>query len=110
MNARRHEIMPLITQYADNLGRQGLVQKLYHRLAVSTIAFSYGAFLNVLSRAFAQSFDVSQKWFVSHSVTPSLVHFSAGSDDITRSVSCEQVSHINQVSLSRHDREGHQRS
>src|SRR5437016_2951788 len=51
------------------------------------------------ARAFAQSLDVSQKWFVSHGVTPSLRYFSEGTDDITRSKCCEQVSVINARSV-----------
>src|SRR5205807_54380 len=78
--------------------------------AIGGIAFGDRAFLDMTARAFAQSLDVSQKWFVSHSVTPCPLYFSEGSDDITRSKCCEQVSHVNKTSVSRHDREGLQRS
>src|SRR5258707_6686985 len=65
-----HKIMALITQHADDLGRQRFVQKFDHRVAIRAIALGHGAVFNMFSRAFAQRFYVSQKWFVSHDVTP----------------------------------------
>jgi hypothetical protein len=43
-------------------------------------------------RSFAQRFDISQKWFISHSVTPCFLSFTQGRKDITSSVTGEQVS------------------
>jgi hypothetical protein len=62
--------MPLVSQHANDLSRQRLVQKFDHRIAIRFIALGHGAVLNMFARACAQSFDVSQKWFVSHDVTP----------------------------------------
>src|SRR5712692_9258495 len=72
MNSRSHEIMALVAQHANNLRRQSFVQQLHDRLSIRPISFSDRALFDVLARAFAQSLDVSQKWFLRHDVTPQL--------------------------------------
>jgi len=66
MYSRGHEIMAFIPQHTDDFGRQRLVQNFHCRLAIRAITFGHSAILDVLSRALAQSLNVSEKWFISH--------------------------------------------
>src|SRR5713101_820196 len=91
INSGSHEIMPLVTQHTDDLRRQRFIQQLGHSPAIGLVALGYRTLLNVLARSFTQSFDVSQKWFVSHGVTPCLLVFPRGSEDITSQWQAEQV-------------------
>jgi hypothetical protein len=70
MNTGSHEIVPFISQDADDLCRQGFVQKFNYGFAIGAVAFGYSAVLDVLPRSLAQSFDVSEKWFICHDLTP----------------------------------------
>jgi hypothetical protein len=63
--------MPFITQNADDLGGQRFVQEFDYRFAIRRVPFSDCAVLDVLARTFAQSFDISEKWFIGHDLTPS---------------------------------------
>jgi hypothetical protein len=65
-----HEIVTLVPQHANDFRRQRFIQHLDHGLSVGLIAFGYRALVDVLACSFAERFDVSQKWFISHDVTP----------------------------------------
>src|SRR5687767_2882075 len=94
MNARRHEVMSLVAQHANDFGRQRLVQKFNYGFAISSIAFGNSAILDMFSGAFAQSFYVSEKWFISHS-THSLKYEFRGAailtDPFNRWLICPEV-------------------
>jgi hypothetical protein len=59
--------MTFVSQHANNLCRQCLIQQLYNSFAVGAVALSHSSILDVLPGTFAQSFDVSEKWLISHS-------------------------------------------
>ena len=48
----RHEIVVPVTQHADELGRERLVQHLQHLLAVRPVALRHRAFLDMAARGF----------------------------------------------------------
>src|SRR5229473_1979383 len=64
----RHKVMAFVAQDANNLGRQRFVEQLYDSLTVGLVSFGYRAIFDVLACPFAESFDVGQKRFISHSV------------------------------------------
>src|SRR5689334_1378953 len=66
MDTAGHEIMTFIPQYTYDFSRQRLVQYFDCCFAIGAVTLRYGSILDVLSRAFAQSLDVSEKWFISH--------------------------------------------
>src|SRR2546423_6951132 len=66
MDTASHKVMSLVAQHANDFCRQRVIQKLNNRFAVSFIAFGNCSVFDVFSRAFAQSLNVSQKWFISH--------------------------------------------
>jgi hypothetical protein len=66
--------MTFIPQYTDDFGRQRLVQKFHYCFAIRAVTLGYGSILDVLSRALSQSLDVSEKWFISHGLTPSIMN------------------------------------
>src|SRR4051794_685722 len=74
INAAGHKMMASVPQYTNDFSRQRFIQKLDYRLAVGTIAFGHSTILDVLPGAFAQSFNISEKWFVSHSPHSLLVN------------------------------------
>jgi hypothetical protein len=59
--------MPFVPQDTNDFSRQRLVQKFHDSFAIRAVTFRDSAILDVLSRAFAQSFDVSEKWLIRHS-------------------------------------------
>jgi hypothetical protein len=67
--------MTPVSQRTNYLRRQCFVQKLDHCLSVGAVALGHGAILDVLSRAFAQSLYISEKWFISHGLTPCSMNF-----------------------------------
>src|SRR2546423_4111035 len=66
MDAAGHKVMSLVAQHANDFCCQRFVQKLDHRFAIGFVAFGDRAILDMFARAFAQSLNVSQKWFISH--------------------------------------------
>jgi hypothetical protein len=62
--------MTSVSQRTHYLGGQRFVQKLDHGFTVGAVALGYSSILDMLSGAFAQSLYVSEKWFVSHGLTP----------------------------------------
>src|SRR6266571_3014761 len=83
IDSRGHKVMASITQDADDFCSQSFVQDFDHSLAVGAVAFGDRAVFNVFSRALAERFDVGQKWFISHDVTPSFMSYSEGRPDVT---------------------------
>jgi hypothetical protein len=71
-----HEIMPFVPQDTNDFSRQRLIQKFHDSFAIRAVTFRDSAILDVLSRAFAQSFDVSEKWLIRHS--PHSLHLNLG--------------------------------
>ena len=61
VDAIGHEIVALVTQYADDFRGQGLVADLDHGFAVRLIAFGHRALLDVAPGALAQGLDVGHK-------------------------------------------------
>src|SRR5215213_1339400 len=70
VDSRGHKIMPSIPQRTHDLSCQRFVQKLDYCFAIGAVTFGHRSVFDVLSCAFAQSFDVSEKWFISHDLTP----------------------------------------
>jgi hypothetical protein len=62
--------MTTVSKRTNNFGREGFVQKFDYGFAVCAIPLCDSTILNVLSGAFAQSFYVSEKWLISHGLTP----------------------------------------
>jgi hypothetical protein len=62
--------MTFIPEYAHDLSGERFVQKFNYRFAIGGVALGHGAVLDVLPCALAQSFDVSEKWFSGHGLTP----------------------------------------
>jgi hypothetical protein len=63
-------VVPFVSQDADDFSGQRFVEKLDGSFAISLVPFSDCAVFDMLSRALAQSFDVSEKWFICHDLTP----------------------------------------
>ena len=61
VDALRHEVVALVAQHADDLGRERLVEQPHHRLAVGAVAGRHRALLDVLAGAAAQFLDVGQE-------------------------------------------------
>src|SRR5262245_11816036 len=53
INARCHEIVSLVAQYANDFRCQSFVEKLYNDGAIGLVARSYGAFFEVLASTFS---------------------------------------------------------
>src|SRR5215212_4091787 len=70
VDAGSHEIMTAVSKRTNDLGRERFVQKFDYGFAVRAIAFSDSTILDVLSGAFAQSLDISEKWLIRHRLTP----------------------------------------
>src|SRR5438093_8739070 len=68
MNASRHEVMALVAQHANDLGRQRGIEDLDRRFGVAAVAFGYGAAGDMLPRPLAQRLDVSQEWLLVRSL------------------------------------------
>src|SRR5678816_1848202 len=66
IDAGSHEIMTTVAKHANDLGCERFVQKFDYGFAVSAIALRDSTILDVLSGAFAQSLDISEKWLISH--------------------------------------------
>src|SRR5438128_2471916 len=64
MNASRHEVMALVAQHANELGRQRGIEDRDRRFGVAAIAFGHGAAGNVSPRALAQRLDDGQEWLL----------------------------------------------
>src|SRR5688572_10444631 len=77
-----HVVMALVSQHTHYLSRQGFIQQLVNCLTVGSVPLGNRTVLDVLARPLAQSFDVSEKWFISHD-SLSCIEFSVGLD-ITR--------------------------
>jgi hypothetical protein len=63
--------MPFVSEDADDLRSQRFVQELDDRFAIRSVTLGHRTVLNMLSRALAQSFNVSEKWLIRHDLTPS---------------------------------------
>src|SRR5690349_9120979 len=61
MNPRRHKVVSLIAQYADNLRRERLIQQLDDRFAIRPVPLSYGALLHMLPRPLTNLLYIRQK-------------------------------------------------
>ena len=61
MNARRHEIMPLIAQHADDFRGQRVIENLAGNPRVAVIRFGHGTFLDMQTRPFAERFHIRQE-------------------------------------------------
>jgi len=61
-----HEIMAFVPQDTDDFSRERFVQEFHNSFAIRAVTLRDSSILEVLSRAFAQSFDVSEKWLISH--------------------------------------------
>jgi hypothetical protein len=70
MNPRSREMVPPIPEHTDNLRSECLVKQPNYGRQISSVSRSNRPLLNVLAGAFAQSFDVCQKWFISHDFAP----------------------------------------
>src|SRR5215510_2006606 len=66
VDSSRHEIMASIPEHTDNLSCQRLVQKFHNSFTICAVSFCDSTILDVLSGAIAQSFDISEKWFICH--------------------------------------------
>src|SRR6185503_6784835 len=66
MYSSGHEIMTFIPQDTNDFGRQRFVQEFYNSFAICAVTFGDSTIFDVLSRAFTQSLDVSEKWLISH--------------------------------------------
>src|SRR2546429_2357613 len=64
MNASRHEVMALVAQHANDLGRQRGVEDLDRRFGVAAVAIGHSAAGDVLPRPLAQRLDVGQEWLL----------------------------------------------
>jgi hypothetical protein len=62
--------MTTVSKHANDLGCERFIQKFDYGFAVSAIALRDSTILDVLSGAFAQSLDISEKWLISHGLTP----------------------------------------
>jgi hypothetical protein len=70
VDAGGHEIMTAVSKRTNDLGCKRFVQKFDYGFAVCAIALGDSTILDVLSGAFAQGLDVSEKWLISHGLTP----------------------------------------
>src|SRR5262245_8511030 len=70
VNTGSHEIMAPVAEYTNDLGCERFVQKFDYGFAIRVITRCDSTILDVLSGAFAQSFDISEKWLISHELTP----------------------------------------
>jgi hypothetical protein len=70
VDAGGHEIMTTVSKHTNDLGCERFVQKFDYGFAVCAISLCDSTILDVLSGAFAQSFDISEKWLISHGLTP----------------------------------------
>ena len=61
VDAIRHVIVTFVTQYTDNLSRQGFVQQLEYGLAVCCVSRRNGTAFDVLARTLAQRLNVGQR-------------------------------------------------
>jgi hypothetical protein len=62
--------MTTVSKRTNDLGCERFVQEFDYGFAVGAIALRDSTILDVLSGAFAQSFDISEKWLISHGLTP----------------------------------------
>jgi len=70
IDAGSHEIMTPVPEHTNDLGCERFVQKFDYGFAVRTITRCDSTILDVLSGAFAQSLDISEKWLICHGLTP----------------------------------------
>src|SRR5215217_9034225 len=70
VDAGSHEIMAPVAEHTNDLGCERFVQKFDYGFAVRAITRCDSTILDVLSGAFAQSLDVSEKWLICHELTP----------------------------------------
>ncbi len=61
VDARGHEVVPLVAEHADDLRRQRLVQDLDDRLAVGAVALGHRPLLHMLPRSFPKRLDVRKE-------------------------------------------------
>src|SRR6185369_10643626 len=62
--------MTPVPEHTNDLGCERFVQKFDYGFAVRTITRCDSTILDVLSGAFAQSLDISEKWLIRHGLTP----------------------------------------
>jgi hypothetical protein len=62
--------MAPVAEDTNDLGCERFVQKFDYGFAVRAITRCDSTILDVLSGALAQSFDISEKWLISHELTP----------------------------------------
>ena len=61
-----HEVVSLVTQHADDLGRECFVQEFDNRIAVRRVSFGNRALFDVFASALAQRLNVGKKRFTGH--------------------------------------------
>src|SRR5215470_10902324 len=66
VDSSRHEIMAPVPEHTDNFSCERLVQKFHNGFTICAVPFRDSTILDVLSGAIAQSFDISEKWFICH--------------------------------------------
>jgi hypothetical protein len=66
--------MTSVSQCTNYFSGERFIQKLDYCFTVGAVALGYSSILDVLSGAFAQSLYVSEKWFISHGLTPCLMN------------------------------------
>src|ERR1700761_1151660 len=64
MNALGHVVVIFVAQYANDLGRQRLIQYLDHRLAVGAIAVGDRSLVDVRASTLANGLDIGKKRFL----------------------------------------------
>jgi hypothetical protein len=72
----------LVTQHTDYLSGECLIKQFDNRFAIGGVTFGHRSLFDMTARSFAQSFNVSEKWFITHD-SFSCVEFSE-CVDITR--------------------------
>jgi hypothetical protein len=69
VDSRGHEVVPFVSQNTHQLSSQRFIEKLDYSFPIRRITLGHGAIFDMLACALTQSFDVSEKWFLSHSLT-----------------------------------------
>jgi hypothetical protein len=86
VDARRHEVLSLVSEHADYFSRQCFVQNANNRLAIGTVTLGDSALLDVPPSTVAKRFDVAQKRLLCHgelSSPAALLRFQAHDAPIT---------------------------
>jgi len=80
VDARRHEVVSLVSEHADYSSRQRFVHNPNNRLAIGTVTFGNGAFLDMPPGTLVKRFDITQKRLLCHgepSLPAALLRFQA---------------------------------